>query len=186
LFSLSLLFYNKFNDRLLQRNFFQHFLIIFIKANFKNLVQEINPWAAHSSRSWRVKSCKAQSDKTETAIKNVCLSTFQEFTKFLLQCKVLCHECRETQLRFCRTRSLFLTAFVMMRHCLQLESLKWTTDVNETCHFPFNPVCNLYIYIYIYIYIEIWRWKNAVYVWLNRFIVTWPRADVFYERRFCS
>jgi len=35
LFSLFLLFYVHFNDRLLKRNFFKHFLIIFIEENLK-------------------------------------------------------------------------------------------------------------------------------------------------------
>jgi len=52
------MFYVHFNDRLLQGNFFHHFLITFIKANLKTFAQEINPWAAHISKCWRVNSCK--------------------------------------------------------------------------------------------------------------------------------
>lgn len=79
---------------------------------------------------------------------------------------------------FCRTRSLLLTVLVMMRHCLQLEPLKRKTDVKETCLFPFDPACSLYMHRDL-------EMENAVYVGLNGFIATWPRADVSYDMRFC-
>lgn len=127
------------------------FYNFFIKANFKTLAQEINPCFAHTSSSWRVNSCKGRVIKQKRP---------QE-TLFFQRCKIsrVCESDDISSLvqsyvprvpwtptPFCRPRSLFLVAFVMMRHCLQLESLKWTTDVNKTCRFAFNPVCTLYMY----------------------------------------
>ena len=128
---------------------------------------------------------QARSDKTETATRNLfcqrCTGSQVCESKDIYSTVQSCvPRVPWTQTPFCRTRSLFLTAFVMMRHCLKLASLKWTTDVNEKCCFPFNPAC------YLYISIEIWRWKNAVNVVLNGFIAIGPRADVYYEIRFCS
>jgi hypothetical protein len=60
IFVIFFCFMCNFNGRLLQRNFFQHSLFIFIKGNLQTLAQEINPWAAHTSCSWRVNSCRRQ------------------------------------------------------------------------------------------------------------------------------
>jgi hypothetical protein len=123
LFSLFILFYVHFNYRLLQRNFFQHFLIIFIEANLKNLTQEINAWAAHTSRSWRINSWKPgvikQKWPQEMLICQCCKgSQLCEWKDISSRVQSYVPSVPWNPNPFCRTRSLFLTAFVMMRHCL--------------------------------------------------------------------
>jgi len=119
-------------------------------TRFKTLAQEINPWAAHTPSCWRVNSCKRGVKKQKRAQEilfcqgregsQVCES--QDFS-FTVQRFVPRVPSNPTP--FWRTRSLYLTVFVMMRHCLKLQPLKWKTDVNETCSFPFYPVCYLYM-----------------------------------------
>jgi len=96
------------------------------------------------------KFLKTRSEKKiETGARNVVLWRLQEFTslwvkRFFYSAKIFfLPRPPSNPTPFCRKRNLFLTVFVMKRHCLQL---KRKTNVNETCRFPFDPVCNLYMH----------------------------------------